>query len=64
MMCEICDIHLSGVGRGGAGHADGVHHVLLDVRDGPRPRSHAPTHALPEAGVRQRSGHLGIKKNS
>ena len=53
------DIHLSGVWRRGAGHGHGVHHVLLDVGDGARPGGHAPTHALPEAGVRQRRGDLG-----
>ena len=52
--------YLSGVWRGGAGHSHGVHHVLLDVGDGARPRGHPPSHALPKGGVRQRRGHLGI----
>ena len=56
------DIHLSRVWRGGAGHSHGVHHVLLDVGDGARPRGHAPAHTLPEAGVRQRRGDLGIQR--
>ena len=55
-------IHLSWVWRGGAGHGHGVHHVLLDVGDGARPRGHAPSHALPETGVRQRRGDLGIQR--